>query len=327
MPPTLRPFRNGDPPALVRLWNAAGLGRGAVRGLTVDVFDHLVLAQQHFDPGLLTVAVEAGEPGSGGRNRGVRALGFSLAGLVPAAEGATGRTGTIDAVLVHPDVRGRGIGRRLLDAATDALRERGATRIVAGGGPGEAPFLVGLYGGSEPAGFLDSDPAARPFVESCGFAERGRRVILQRATDSRDRTGFQTLAARRHSVLRTAGPVRADRWWGTRFGRLDTLRFELAPRGADAEGAPATAGVTLVGLDLYGPAWNRRAVGLRDLAPGPGGGPPHLHALILETTRRLREEAVDLLEIHADAADGPTLALLARIGFAPVDHGTRFELP
>ena len=133
------------------------------------------------------------------------------------------------------------------------------------------------------------------------------------------------LAARRNSVLRTAGPPRPDRWAATRYGRLDTLRFELAPRGPRAETAPASAGVTLVGLDLYGPSWNRRAVGLRDLAAGPGGGPPHLHALVLETTRRLREEAVDLLEIHADAADASTLALLARIGFAPVDHGTHFE--
>ncbi len=335
MPLTLRSFRNGDPPALVRLWNAAGLGRGAVHGLTTDVFDHLVLAQQHFDRRGLTVAVEAdsprgnsprgNDPRGDGPQRSGRVIGFSLAGLAPDEPGATERTGVVDAVLVHPDVRGRGTGRALLEAAITSLRERGAGRIVAGGNGAESPFLVGLYGGSGPAGLLDSDPAARPFAEACGFRETGRTSILQRATDTRERAGFQVLAARRHAALRTAPAPRIDRWWATRFGRLDTLRFELAGRG-DAESSPATAGVTLVGLDLYGPTWNRRAVGLRDLSAGPGGGPPHLHALILETTRRLREEAVDLLEIHADAADGPTLALLSRIGFSPVDHGTRFEL-
>ncbi|NNJ26767.1 hypothetical protein LzC2_28580 [Planctomycetes bacterium LzC2] len=300
-----------------------------MQALTVDVFDHLVLAQQHFDARCLTVAVEGSEPGGAEPSRGSRVLGFSLASLAPSPPGASGdpqtaeRTGVIDAVLVHPDVRGRGTGRRLMEAAIKSLQTRGATRIVAGGGPGESPFLVGLYGGCEPAGFLDSDPAAQPLMEACGFQPRDRTAILHRATDVRDRAGFQVLAARRHAALRTAPPAQTDRWWGTRYGRLDTLRFELAPRNAAASD-PATAGVTLVGLDLYGPSWNRRAVGLRDLTPGPGGGPHHLHALILETTRRLREEAVDLLEIHADAEDESTLAMLSRIGFAPVDHGTRF---
>lgn len=345
---TLRRFRNGDPPALARLWNAAGLGRGAVAGLTVDVLDHLVLAQQHFGPDAVTLAVEedgligrADAPRTGG---GGTAVGFVLHGLAPPVPapglpGEPGRVGVIDAVVVHPDARGRGIGRRLVDAAVASLRDRGAGRVALGGGPAESPFLVGLYGGCGPAGLLESDPAAAPFAAACGFAPAGRTAVLQRPTDLRDRAGFQVLAARRHTTLRTAPATRPDRWWGTRYGRLDTLRFELVPShrgvgvrtgpgpggGAGPEETPAAAGVTLVGLDLYGPTWNRRAVGLRDLVTGPGGGPPHLHALILETTRRLREEAVDLLEVHVDANDGPTLALLARIGFAPVDHGVRYE--
>ena len=311
---TLRPFRNGDPPGLVRLWNAAGLGRGAVRGLTVDVFDHLVIAQQHFRPACVTIAEE--EAPDGRR----RAAGFALSGFAPARP----ETGVVEAVVVHPDLRGRGIGRRLMGAAVDSLRDRGATRTLAGPGPAEAPFLVGLYGGSEPAGFLDSDPAARPFAEACGFRERTRYAVLQRPTETPERTGFQALAARRHSALRTAAANPGDRWWATRFGRLDTLRFELAPR-EDARKGAATAGITLIGLDLYGPGWSRRAVGLRDLSVGPGGSAAHLQALVSEVTRKLREEAVDLLEIHADAADGPALARLARMGFEPVDHGTTFE--
>ena len=313
---TLRPFRNGDPPGLVRLWNAAGLGRGAVRGVSVDVFDHLVFAQQHFDPRGLTVAVEDG----GGKDP---IVGFSLAGFGPAesGRGCDESAGVIAAVLVRPDARRRGIGRRLLNAAVEYLRERGAERIAAGAGPGEEPFLVGLYGGSGPAGLLESDPAAAPFVTACGFAPGRRRAVLQRPADGGDRTGFQVLAVRRRSVLRAAKPAGTDSWWwSTRYGRLDTLRFELAPRSAAQE--PATAGVTLIGLDLYGASWGRRAVGLRDLA----GDPAHAHALILEVSRRLREEAVDLLEIHADADDAATLTLLSRMGFEPVDHGTRFRL-
>ena len=317
---TFRPFRNADPPAVVRLWNEAGLGRGAVGGLTIDLFDHLTLAQQHFDPRGLTLAVsDDGRP-----------VGFSLAGFGPAEAGSTcGRTdGVVAAVVVHPDARGAGVGRGLLAAAVEYLRGGGATAIRAGGAPPTDPFLVGLYGGSEPAGFLDSDPAADPFLTACGFVPERRVRVLHRETGGQDRAGFQVLAVRRKTELRVAprAPSRTW-WWSTRYGRLDTLRFALFPRGLPpSAGAAEVAGATLVGLDLFGPTWGRRAVGLRELTTGPGGGPAHQHVLLSEIARRLREEAVDLIEVHADADDAETLELFERAGFEPVDEGTVYKL-
>ena len=54
--------------------------------------------------------------------RGTELLGTALFGLVAGAEGA----GAIHAVTVHPTHRREGVGRALVDAATQALRRLGA---------------------------------------------------------------------------------------------------------------------------------------------------------------------------------------------------------
>ena len=313
-----RPFRNGDPPAVVRLWNTAGLGRGAVRGATVELFDHLLFAQQHFRRESLVVAERDGE-----------VVGAALCGFGPGAGGARldRARGVIAAVVVAPDARRKGVGRELVNRAVAALRAGGAKSITAGQAPPADPFLVGLYGGSEPAGFLDSDPAAAGLMAACGFRPARRVVVLHRDAGDPGRTGFQVLAARRKCLLRVREAYEGESWWwATRHGRLDTLRFELAPKGA-AGGTLPTAAVTITGLDLYAARWGVRAVGLHGLTLAAHATPAHGQALLLDVLRRLREQAVDLAEIHCDEADVDGLAMLERLGFERVDAGTVYELP
>ena len=309
-----RPFRNGDPPQLARLWNAAGLGRGAVAGVTVELLDHLLFSQQHFRRESVVVAEAGGE-----------VVGAALLGFGPGDGGEhCDRTrGVVSAVLVHPDHRGRGIGRECVRRAVERLRTDGAVTVTAGPAPPADPFLVGLYGGSEPAGFLESDPAAAGLMAACGFSPVRRRVVLHRDAAEPCRTGFQTLAARRKCDLRVreAGEG-ASWWWATRHGRLDTLRFTLSPKMPRAAGPPEPAAtVTLSGLDLYAPRWGVRAVGLHGLTWSAAGSPAHAQALLTEVLRRLREQAVDLAEVHADSDDVERLALLDRLGFREVDAG------
>ena len=314
-----RPFRNGDPPALVRLWNAAGLGRGAVAGATVEAFDHLLFAHRHFGRDRVVVAE---------RNGGV--VGAALAGFGPTADGArVDRTrGVVAAVLVDPDARRQGVGRELMTRAVAGLRDAGATAITAGAAPPADPFLVGLYGGSEPAGFLNSDPAAAGFAAACGFRPARRIVVLHRDAGEPCSAGFQALAARRKCRLHVREAYEgASWWWATRHGRLDTLRFVLAPKTVFGGEAAPVAAVTLSGLDLYAARWGVRAVGLHGLELADGATAAHGTALLLEVFRRLREQAVDLAEIHADEDDADRLAMLDRLGFRRVDAGTVYELP
>jgi GNAT superfamily N-acetyltransferase len=57
--------------------------------------------------------------------------------------------GELDALFVEPDLWGRGIGRALIDAATQEARKRGLALTVV------------------------ANPSARRFYESCGFSTEG----------------------------------------------------------------------------------------------------------------------------------------------------------
>ena len=68
-----RPFRNGDPPNLVDLWNRGLPDRGVARPLAAHEFDALVMGKLPFDRDGLIVAERDGRP-----------VGFAHAGFGPA---------------------------------------------------------------------------------------------------------------------------------------------------------------------------------------------------------------------------------------------------
>jgi ribosomal protein S18 acetylase RimI-like enzyme len=84
-------------------------GYGAYLGRQLESADALVL-----------IAERAGE-----------AVGYVYAGLEgPDYMALRGPAGVLYDIIVDPASRGHGVGRALLDAALDALRERGAPRVV-----------------------------------------------------------------------------------------------------------------------------------------------------------------------------------------------------
>src|SRR6185369_13147557 len=87
-------------------------------------------------------------------------------------------TGVICAVVVRLDYRRKGIGRELVARAERYLRERGAREIFAGESGRRNPFYLGLYGGAESAGLLESDAAAAPFFKSLGYRPVERYILM-----------------------------------------------------------------------------------------------------------------------------------------------------
>lgn len=315
-----RCFQNSDPPRILKLWHECELGRGAARPFSTDAFEIFNYSQLFFDRSGLLLACDGPQP----------------VGLVHAGFGCTAdesrldaECGVICAVLVHPRVRRQGLGRELVRRAEDYLRGRGAKRIFAGPAPRRDPFYFGLYGGTRPSGFLVSDPLARPFFEAVGYAPVEQHAVFQRElANARDPMNLRIAAIRRQTELAVAdAPNGPTWWWYTQFGRwdsagIDSLRFRLLRKGS---GEPV-AGVTVVGLDQFIPHWQRRAIGLVDVyvaesVRGQGYG----QTLIVEVLRRLRQELIDLAEVHAPESNPVACRLIRAAGFQQIDTGIVYQ--
>jgi ribosomal protein S18 acetylase RimI-like enzyme len=318
-----RPFRNTDPPRLLALWHAAGFGRGAAEGFTTDAFEVLVFSQPYFERGGMLLAF----PGEEREGDESRALGFVHVGFAANDDGSgiDRETGVVCAIAVLPEARRSGIGGELLRRGIAHLREQGATTILAGPSAGVDPFYIGMYGGARISGFLESDPAAGPFLVSRGFTPIQTHAVFGRdLDDTRDPVNFRLVTVRRKMELRVGPePARPNRWWLTRFGRLDSVRFLLCPK----PGGAAVAGVTVVGLDLYVKKWNARAVGLMDVfVPEEERRNGYAQTLLLEVCRRLREELVTRVEIHIPDTNEAGASLLRSCAFEEVDRGVVYRL-
>jgi mycothiol synthase len=167
----IRPFRAGDTPAVVQLWNTC-LPRD---GITLPIFQERVLLDPNYDPEGCLLAVDEG-----------RLVGYADARVrtTPHPQGfeqlleQDRETGWIIALFVRPEYRRRGLGTRLLEAGLDFLRRKGRRRaILFNYTPND--LLVGL----DEEGY----PGAREFYEANGFTAGGEIVGM-----AVDLLGFET---------------------------------------------------------------------------------------------------------------------------------------
>jgi ribosomal protein S18 acetylase RimI-like enzyme len=314
-----RHFRNADPPHILRLWNESGLGRGAAKGVSCDEFDSLVIAQTYFDPAGMILALDNDQ----------KVIGFVHAGFTAdeTKSQISKKNGVLCAVIVDPAYRRQGIGRELVRRAEEYLRQSGAESIYAGGATPRDPFYFGLYGGSESAGFLESDTAAAPFFKALGYLPIERHLIFQRdlGPGGPEVMCVRMLNAKRQSRLATAAAYEPkDWWWSTRTGRLDSMHLGLLPKA----GGSLMAKVCVVGLDLYITAWKTRAIGISGLQVIEPQRKKGFGQLLLdEVCRRVREDMIQLAEAHAPENDQASIAVLKSAGFRQVDAGVVYQKP
>jgi GNAT superfamily N-acetyltransferase len=311
-----RQFQNSDPPLILRLWNESQLGRGAALGLRCDEFDEVVIAQTYFDPAGLILAI-----------RDDQVVGFVHAGFGANQDRSWISTdeGVICAVMVHPSVRNQGIGRELVRRAEQYLRQRGSSRIFAGPAEPRDPFYCGIYGGSQPAGFLQSDPAAAPFFLKMGYVPREEHLVFQRSlgVGTADPVGARLVNIRRSTKLTVLTQEPKSLWWQTRYGRLDAMHLALIPR----TGGPPLARISVVSLDRYNSSWNSRGIGLLGLYVSEASRQKgYGQALLVEVCRRVRDDMIQMAEAHAPKDDAAATAVLESAGFRAIDSGQVYQL-
>ena len=186
------------------------------------------------------------------------------------------------------------------------------------------PFYLGLYGGSEPPGVLESDTLANQLYPAHGYEPAGHTVLLERdLSDYRPVIDRQQRDYRRRLIVevRMDPPLR-DWWEACTLGDFDLTRFDLVPRGS---GNPlATA--TVRAMQPIAAGTPLRKAGLVDLSVDPAHRREGLGTFLLsEMLRSLVSLGVTVVEAQVTRDDRSVLDLFHRFQFHQVSTGTVYR--
>jgi GNAT superfamily N-acetyltransferase len=308
---TYRTFRNTDPPVVAALWRSRAGQPGLLHPVSPDLFEQLVFAKLYFDYGGLVLAQSDGRP-----------VGFAQAGFGPSSKRNWISTdaGVTCVVVTRPDRAEDEVAAGLLDRCEEYLRGRGATVLYGGGIAPLNPFCLGLYGGSELPGILDSDAVARRAFAARGYREVERTVILRR-----DLSGFEPLVdrrqmqVRRQMLIKVTADAPTQTWWeACTLGEFELSRFELAPRG----GGPALATATFRSMEPSGTVCVGRAAGLVGLSIDPAYRRRGLATFLLnEAFRQFLRQGILQVETQTRQANTAAMGTLRGLGFQEAGSG------
>ncbi|MFM8415699.1 MAG: GNAT family N-acetyltransferase [Planctomycetota bacterium] len=307
-------FRNDDPPLLADAWRGADLGPAALQPMTSAALEAAVFSKPYFDRHGLVVARD-----------GERLVGFAHAAFGPNADRSAIDTsvGTTLLVVVPPHERQTEIEDGLLARCEEYLRRRGATTILGGGSPDEGGFYLGLYGGSDLPGILDSAPGMQAVFRRAGYREAGRIAVLRRPLAGfRPPVNRLQVAIRRATTVRVIDEPARRTWWeaATTTG-LALRRYELrgeadALLGSasfwDVQPLAASWGLAMAGLLRVDIEGARRRQGLANY-------------LVAEALYDLGREGTTIVENHVAEDNAPARQLFSKLGFQATDHGTIFS--
>ena len=310
-----RTFRNGDPPRLVELWNQVFQGRGAAELPGTTLLEFHVFAKPYFDPEGLILASD---------NNVV--VGFAHAGFGPDAteRKLDFQSGVILVLGVLPAYRRQGIGAQLLRRAEEYLRSRGAREIQFGPAPGRNPFYLGLYGGSESAGILASDPAADPFLTTLGYHPEETYQVWQRRLDVPFAVNDGRFPAhRRKYEIRIVPRTGPTSWWRECvYGPLEMVEFRLEEKLTGKAAAVAAAW----DMETYTQRWREAAVGLAQVEVHPELRRQGLAKFLMDQLiHHLQDQCFLRTEVVTTPENDSANKLLMGLGFEQVDVGHTYR--
>jgi GNAT superfamily N-acetyltransferase len=311
----LRPFRNTDPPHLAEIWRSQPPQRGILQPISAPMLEFAVFSKAHFDRNGLIVAEQDGIP-----------VGFAHAGFGPNEEG-TGldkSIGTTHMLMMKAGYEDPALVDALLDASEEYLRTSGATVIYAGGIKPLNSFYLGLYGGSEIPGVLQSNKLVREACLRRGYAESGQVCILQC-----DLVRFRPPVS--HKVRRVGRLVRFEEtvdplsscWWeACVWGSQQRDRFQLLDKTTNEVIATAS----FWDVQPLSACWGICTAGLFELVVEPEWRRQGCASFLLgEAFRLLRRRGVATIEAQCMSTNEQALDFYQSLGFIEVDRGYVFR--
>jgi ribosomal protein S18 acetylase RimI-like enzyme len=314
---SFRPFRNDDPPDLVRIWHAAFPGRAAYPLKHPAPLDRWLFAKPYFDPKGLIVAEEQGQP-----------VGFIHAGFAanPNQSGLDYSVGIICIIAVNSANRHQKIGTQLLAEAEKYLRDRGAKEIYAGSQRPMNPFYFGLYGGSDSPGFLTAEGDAAPFFESHGYRILRSVCVFQRELrEAINIVDHRFTTLRRKYEIQVGPHDTVSSWWDECVHGMiepEPIDFWLEDKKTGLVAAKASVWE----MEGFSKRWNYPTAGIFDFFIQP-----HLRRqglgrfLLTQVLRYLHEQFFGLVEVQSPETNEGAASLIRSLGFQQVDVGRLFH--
>lgn len=309
-----RPFSNRDVPHLARIWTNQPPQRALVQPMTPCVLEQYLFSKLHFDPHGFIVATRNRVP-----------VGFAHAGFGPSDTPHELDTtlGVTHRVMVDPSVENVNLSADLLGRSEEYLASRG-TKVFYGGGirPLNA-FYLGLYGGSESPGVLDSDPSMQKLFAGAGYRIIDRVVVLQCNLNLiRASVTWASRQWNRCTHMELMSGCHDTSWWRKRTnGCIESQRFELHHSDESL-----LAFITLWDLEPLATSWGTRAVGVLEFQVAESmrrrGIATHF---LSELMRQLRLQGVAVIEAQTMIHNEPALAMYRKLGFVEVDRGAVFR--
>lgn len=306
-----RTFRNADTPRLVAVWNETFTGRGSPPLSANTVVERYVLSKTIFNPNGIFLAIENDV-----------CIGWAHAAM-SGNPFNTQSVGVICLIGVKPSHQRRGVGTELLRRCEQYLREQKADAIQAGGHWPNNPFYMGLYGGCESPGFLQSDAAAMPFFLKNGYRLDQKIHVLQRILDQPMKMfDPRFIPMRSRYDLGFGSPRRLlSGWHESVHGTVDPLQFVLTDRKAGTWVAR-----TLVWeMEVFSLHWRRPTIGIfafEVTAPARRAGVGRYFLSLI--MKYIQEQFFTLVELQLEETNVAGLKFLRSLDFEDADIGQVF---
>jgi ribosomal protein S18 acetylase RimI-like enzyme len=315
-----RPFLNTDPPKIIDLWRSQPVFRGLHSSVTVSDLELHVFSKPYFERDGFFVAIKSDGDGP------TEVVGFAHAAfdVQPDLSDLNRSVGIVSQLRVADCAQRHQIEDSLLGMAEQYLKSRGSKELWFASRFPQAPFYLGLYGGSRVPGVMIEDVAVIEALKRNGFEISKQIAVLQRELKQvQSVSGRQQLNVRRNYLINAiADPIEKSWWECCTLGMAERDRFTIG-RKKDNHVAGT---VSYWDLQPLGSCIHSNCRGLYDLAVNEEDKRQGLACfLVCESMKRLASQGVTLVEAQTEVTNEASIRLFEKLEFSLVTQGLQMR--
>lgn len=280
--------------ALTDLWNASACNAHGFYPLGRDIFIQRVLTAKRYDPERLLVAQADG-----------RIVGIAHSDIV--REPFYEPLASVEALLVHPDYRHRGIGTALLTASLESLRHSRVPGVDALGCWPYSSFYCTLIDGSERSGIFSDDTAMLKLFHRAGFSPHRESIVMR--LDLTEEAPREIRSDNGRFIIRKRSP--GETWLDYVFRGWDLYDHQYV--STDGMLLSRAIFASMLGLNQHTGRKHFALFGVNTPEGLRGRGYARTNLSVL--LNQIAGEGAETVELHVYADNTPALRLYTGLGF------------